>query len=100
MEKIIESNSLLAGELARRTKNVDPPSQVLLDQVQNGEPKTISNEAEPTGDGIEDSPKRNNHLPMVLGMQQPLSNAWIPTATDTTTQMRSHMPIFAAWTDA
>ncbi|KAL7611348.1 hypothetical protein Lser_V15G12637 [Lactuca serriola] len=165
VEKIIASNTLLAGELARRTK-VDPTNELLCEQPHiNGEPKTMS--SEPTinrnmldwkmtlydqngssnGVGIEgdesssklgthlsnasslvtslsssreDSPERNNNnninnnninnsnLPMVLETPPSASNflggssgggvdAWIPTAA---TQMRPHIPVFAAWTDA
>ncbi|KAI3777186.1 hypothetical protein L1987_46982 [Smallanthus sonchifolius] len=76
VERIIESNTLLAGELARRTKDPDSDpdpriNQVLPNQPQNDEPKPIT------------------------------MNTWIPTATETaTTQLRSHIPIFAAWADA
>lgn len=152
VEKIIASNTLLAGELARRTK-VDPTNELLTDQPHNGEPKTML--SEPTtnrnmldwkmtlydqngsnGGGIEgdessklgthlsnasslvtslsssreDSPERNNNnnLPMVLETPPSASNflggaaggavdAWIPTAA---AQMRPHIPVFAAWTDA
>ncbi|KAI3813419.1 hypothetical protein L1987_18141 [Smallanthus sonchifolius] len=56
----------------------------------------------------EDSPERNNILPMVL--ETPPSsaskfhgdssgNTWIPTAA-AATQIRPHIPVFAAWTDA
>ncbi|KAI3726384.1 hypothetical protein L1987_66181 [Smallanthus sonchifolius] len=78
VERIMESNTLLAGELARRTKDPDPTNQVLPNQPdQNGEPKTIENE--PTGSKA--------------------MNTWIPTAMEAT-QVRSQIPIFAAWTDA
>ncbi|KAL4568804.1 hypothetical protein LXL04_024420 [Taraxacum kok-saghyz] len=154
VEKIIASNTLLAGELARRTK-VDPTNELLADNQINGEPKTMS--SEPTnnrnmldwkmtlydhqngssnGDessklgthlsnasslvtslssSREDSPERNNNnnnLPMVLEITPPSASnflggssggggdtvdAWIPTAAS---QMRPHIPVFAAWTDA
>ncbi|XP_076921791.1 AP2-like ethylene-responsive transcription factor ANT [Bidens hawaiensis] len=63
VEKIIQSNTLLTGDLARRTKGPDPTDQWQLPQ--NGEPETI-----PTS---------------------------MPTAT---TQVRSQIPTFGAWTDA
>lgn len=149
VEKIIASNTLLAGELARRTKEVDPTNELLLDhQPHNREPKTMSSEPtnnrnmldwkmthydqNRTGPGLEgdesskhgahlsnvsslvtsvsssreDSPERTNNLPMVLEMPpsstskflgNSSANAWIPTAA---TQMRPHIPVFAAWTDA
>ncbi|GJR39487.1 AP2-like ethylene-responsive transcription factor ANT [Tanacetum coccineum] len=148
VEKIIASNTLLAGELARRTKEVDPTNELLLEQPpHNGEPKTMSSEPTnnrnmldwkmtlydqnrtgpgPEGDesskhrahlsnvsslvtsvssSREDSPEKTNNLPMVLETPPSTSkflgnssaNAWIPTAT---TQMRPHIPVFAAWTDA
>ncbi|KAI3760980.1 hypothetical protein L1987_51384 [Smallanthus sonchifolius] len=69
VERIIESNTLLAGELARRTKDPDS-DQVSPNQPQNDEPKPIT------------------------------MNTWIPTTETATTQLRSHIPIFAAWADA
>ncbi|KVI02736.1 AP2/ERF domain-containing protein [Cynara cardunculus var. scolymus] len=56
----------------------------------------------------EDSPERNNNLPMILGTPPSASKflgnsnsnssgTWIPTGT---TQLRPHIPVFAAWTDA
>ncbi|XP_071693480.1 AP2-like ethylene-responsive transcription factor ANT [Rutidosis leptorrhynchoides] len=151
VEKIIASNTLLAGELARRTKEIVPVTDdplILVDQTAHNvdQPKTMFTEPTTnrnmldwkmtlygqnvTGPGLEgdesiklgthvsnasslvtslsssreDSPERNNNnLPMVL--ETPPSdtkflagnNAWIPTAT---TQMRSQIPLFAAWTDA
>ncbi|KAL4582097.1 hypothetical protein LXL04_006637 [Taraxacum kok-saghyz] len=132
VERIMESSTLLSGELARRTK---PP--VAITEAQSGEHKTYSNDVTSDGsmlewktevydhnngggsgsgiDGDESSPiknvghgggsgeesvKRNkNTLPMVLGMP-PAMNQWIPTVAATTTQLRSHIPIFAAWADA
>ncbi|KAJ0726360.1 putative transcription factor AP2-EREBP family [Helianthus annuus] len=46
VKKIIASSTLLAGELARRTKDVDTTTELLSDQppAQNGEPKTVSTE--------------------------------------------------------
>ncbi|MFS8033125.1 putative transcription factor AP2-EREBP family [Helianthus anomalus] len=46
VKKIIASSTLLAGELARRTKDVDTTTELLPDQppAQNGEPKTVSTE--------------------------------------------------------
>ncbi|KAK9066977.1 hypothetical protein SSX86_014301 [Deinandra increscens subsp. villosa] len=67
VERIMESNTLLAGEQARRTKDPEPTNQ----PDPNGEPK------EPAGSKA--------------------MNTWIPTAT---TQVRSEIPMFAAWTDA
>lgn len=150
VEKIIASNTLLAGELARRTKEVIPTNDQLLivDQpAHNDDPKTILTEPtmnrnildwkmtlyDQNGTGArlegdessklgthlsnasslvtslsssrEDSPERNNNLPMVLETPPSASkflgsssgNTWIPTAA---TQMRPHIPVFAAWTDA
>ncbi|KVH87693.1 AP2/ERF domain-containing protein [Cynara cardunculus var. scolymus] len=146
VEKIMASNTLLAGELARRTKDPDPcTDQVLSTQTHNGqETKTISNETTTNGSMLdwkmelydqtiggggaaaleedessttrnhllitsgtgggyqEDSPK-NDNFPMVLGevAASKSMNTWIPTATATaTSQVRSHIPMFAAWTDA
>ncbi|KAI3785169.1 hypothetical protein L1987_44282 [Smallanthus sonchifolius] len=84
VERIMESNTLLAGELARRTKDPDPTNQVLPSQPdQNGEPKTIANE------------------PTSMSGSKAM-NTWIPTAMEPAapTQVRSQVPIFAAWTDA
>ncbi|KAI7747191.1 hypothetical protein M8C21_029552, partial [Ambrosia artemisiifolia] len=46
VKKIIESNTLLAGELARRTKDVDTTNEILSDQpaAETGEPKTMLTE--------------------------------------------------------
>ncbi|KAD4888301.1 hypothetical protein R6Q59_034640 [Mikania micrantha] len=77
VERIIESNTLLAGELARRSKDPDPTNQVLSIQPQNGEPKTIANE------------------PVLIPGSKAM-NTWIPAAT---TQLRSQIRMFA-WTDA
>lgn len=45
VEKIIASNTLLAGELARRTKVAEPTNELLEDQpAHNGEPKAILTE--------------------------------------------------------
>ncbi|KAJ0500061.1 putative transcription factor AP2-EREBP family [Helianthus annuus] len=92
VERIMESNTLLSGEQARRTKDPDPRNQAAPNQPHTDEPKTITNEPIAT---------------MFLGAPQPLSGSksltpWIPTATETTTTgpLRSHIPIFAAWTDA
>ncbi|KAI3712993.1 hypothetical protein L1987_71563 [Smallanthus sonchifolius] len=151
VKKIIASNTLLAGELARRTKEVDTTNELLLDQppAQN-EPKTMltehntnrnmldwkmtlydQNGPEPGLDpdessklgphlsnasslvtslssSREDSPERNNILPMVLETLPSSAskfhgdssgNTWIPT-TAAVTQIRPHIPVFAAWTDA
>ncbi|KAK9064910.1 hypothetical protein SSX86_016293 [Deinandra increscens subsp. villosa] len=153
VQKIIASDTLLAGELARRTKEVDPTAtnELLSDQLlaHNGEPKTML--TDPTADmnmldwkmtlynkktGLEGddqsakllgphssnasslatslsssqehSPERSKNLPMVLEMPPSSAskflgnssgNIWIPTAA-AATQMRTHMPVFAAWTDA
>ncbi|KAI3665631.1 hypothetical protein L6452_44260 [Arctium lappa] len=164
VEKIIASNTLLAGELARRTKEVEPSNDLLSDQItHNGDqPNTTTATAVTTtaaaatanmldwkmalydqngthGTGLEgddqssklgthlsnasslvtslsssreDSPERNNNnLPMILGTPPPppsaskflgnsnssSSGTWIPTGT---TQLRPHIPVFAAWTDA
>ncbi|KAJ9562388.1 hypothetical protein OSB04_007548 [Centaurea solstitialis] len=143
VEKIMASNTLLAGELARRTKDPDPnpcTDHVLSNQTHNGQDsRTISNETttngsmldwkmEPynqttsgpcapdegedplgpsgTGGGYQENSPEKSHFPMVLGLPPPLSlaasnsmNTWIPTAT-ARSQVRSHIPIFAAWTDA
>ncbi|XP_076960044.1 AP2-like ethylene-responsive transcription factor ANT [Bidens hawaiensis] len=89
VERIIESNTLLSGELARRTKDPDPgpTNQEVLNQPQNDEPKAITNEPAAT---------------MFLETPSKSLNTWIPTATETaaTPLIRSHMPMFAAWTDA
>ncbi|XP_024975140.1 AP2-like ethylene-responsive transcription factor ANT [Cynara cardunculus var. scolymus] len=162
VEKIIASNTLLAGELARRTKEVEPSNDLLSDQItQNGDqPNTTTaattttttanatattnmldwkmalyDQNATTGTGLEgddqssklgthlsnasslvtslsssreDSPERNNNLPMILGTPPSASKflgnsnsnssgTWIPTGT---TQLRPHIPVFAAWTDA
>ncbi|CAI9282785.1 unnamed protein product [Lactuca saligna] len=129
VEKIMESNTLLCGELARRTKAQEPMNEVVANQAHNGEHKTLSNDVTSDdsklewktevyeqnsgggvegdesstiknhGDSGEECMKRNKNLPMVLGMP-PAMNTWIPTVAATTTQLRSHMPIFAAWADA
>ncbi|KAI3824166.1 hypothetical protein L1987_05615 [Smallanthus sonchifolius] len=155
VEKIIASNTLLAGELARRTKELDPTTtnELLSDQLlaHNGEPKTIltdpitdmhmldwkmtlydQNRTGPAGlEGDESSklgphlsnasslvtslsisrehsPERNNNLPMVLEtppssaskfLGNSSGNTWVTTAA-AETQMRPHIPVFAAWTDA
>ncbi|KAL8229240.1 hypothetical protein R6Q57_014140 [Mikania cordata] len=155
VQKIIASNTLLAGELARRTKEVDPtaPNELLSDQLlaHNGEPKTMltnpttdmnmldwkmtlydQNQTGPAGlegdesskhgphlsngsslatslsSSQEHSPDRNNNLPMVLEatsssaskfLVNSSGNTWVPTAASAT-QMRPHVPVFAAWTDA
>ncbi|KAJ0692410.1 putative transcription factor AP2-EREBP family [Helianthus annuus] len=156
VEKIMASNTLLAGELARRTKEVDTTTtnELLSDQLlaHNSEPKTIlsdptadmnmldwkmtlydQNRTRPAGlegddhssklgphlsntsslvtslsSSREHSPERNNNLPMVLEtptssgsrfLGNPSGNTWVPTAV-AATQMRSHIPVFAAWTDA
>ncbi|KAI3500286.1 hypothetical protein L1887_36105 [Cichorium endivia] len=127
VERIMESSTLLGGELARRTKVPDTMNEVLCNQADNGEHKTQSSdvtsnasmlvwkteydqnsggslegdESSPIknhGGSIEESLKTNKNLPMVLGMP-PAMNTWIPTVA-ATTQLRSHIPIFAAWTDA
>ncbi|KAI7741993.1 hypothetical protein M8C21_025749 [Ambrosia artemisiifolia] len=158
VEKIMASNTLLAGELARRTKEVDTitttTNELLSDQLlaHNNEPKPIL--TEPTTDmnmldwkmtlydqnrtgppalerddqssklgphlsntsslvttlssSREHSPERNNNLPMVLEtppssasrfLGNSSGNTWVPTAS-AATQMRPHIPVFAAWTDA
>ncbi|KAK1439045.1 hypothetical protein QVD17_04860 [Tagetes erecta] len=142
VKKIIASNTLLAGELARRTKEPDTTNELISDQpqTQTGEPNTMLTEhttnrnildwkmtlydQTTTGPGLdvddssklgthvsnasslvtslsssrEDSPERDNILPMVL--ETPQASAWIPTTETTATQMRPHIPVFAAWTDA
>ncbi|KAJ9564181.1 hypothetical protein OSB04_000147 [Centaurea solstitialis] len=164
VEKIIASNTLLAGELARRTKEVEPSNDLLSDQItHNGDHQpntaTAATAAATTatattnmldwkmalydqngtnGTGLdqgdhdqstklrthlsnssslvtslsssrEESPERNNNLPMILGTppssaskflgnsNSNSSGTWIPTGT---TQLRPHIPVFAAWTDA
>lgn len=135
VEAIIASDTLLSGELAKRTKVQEEPTEHLLicdpktissepnggmlewkmelyDQnvtngsVEDNESSTIKNHLSNSSSSQEDSPKRNNDLLMVLGMPpvsgSNSSNTWIPTAaeTATTTQLRTHMPMFAAWSDA
>nr|GEU36556.1 AP2-like ethylene-responsive transcription factor ANT [Tanacetum cinerariifolium] len=74
--------------------------------VEDNESSTIKNHLSNSSSSQEDSPKRNNDLLMVLGIPSGpgsnSSNTWIPTAaeTATTTQLRTHMPMFAAWSDA
>nr|XP_043614700.1 AP2-like ethylene-responsive transcription factor AIL1 [Erigeron canadensis] len=92
VEKIIESNTLLAGEEARRTKVTDPTNHDIPNQLQAIPDEDTTNEC---GSQLQDSPKRNNNLPMVLG------NTWIPPSMElATTQLKSHVPIFASWSDA
>ncbi|KAK9052511.1 hypothetical protein SSX86_029140 [Deinandra increscens subsp. villosa] len=152
VKKIIASSTLLAGELARRTKEVEPTNELLLDQppAQNDEPKTVLTEQTAnrnmldwkmtlydqngTGSGLdvddqssklgthlsnasslvtslsssrEDSPERNNILPMVLEtppssaskfLGNSSGNTWIPTTAAAATQMRSHIPITFSFT--
>ncbi|PWA89899.1 aintegumenta [Artemisia annua] len=135
VEAIIASDTLLSGELAKRTRVQEEPAEhlqicdpktissepnggmlewkmELYDQnitngsVEDNESSTIKNHLSNSSSSQEDSPKRNNDLLMVLGMPpvsgSNSSNTWIPTAaeTATTTQLRTHMPMFAAWSDA
>ncbi|KAL8266188.1 hypothetical protein R6Q59_003532 [Mikania micrantha] len=154
VKKIIACNTLLAGELARRTKEADTTNELLLDQppaqIGDPEPKTMLTEhntnrnmldwkmtlydQDGTGPGLdvddqtskhathlsnasslvtslsssrEDSPERNKMIPMVLEtppssaskfLGNSSGNAWIPAAA--AAQIRTHIPVFAAWTDA
>ncbi|XP_071704308.1 AP2-like ethylene-responsive transcription factor ANT [Rutidosis leptorrhynchoides] len=155
VEKIIASNTLLAGELARRTKEVIVTNNQLLSvdpTAHNEEPKTMFTELtanrnmldwkmtlyDQNGTGStlegdesssklethlsnasslltslstsrEDSPERSNGGGLSMVLETPSSsaskflgnssgdNTWIPTETN---QMRTQIPVFAAWTDA
>ncbi|XP_076934121.1 AP2-like ethylene-responsive transcription factor ANT [Bidens hawaiensis] len=129
VQKIIASNTLLAGELARRTKEVDTTTELLSDQLppaQNGGPKSILtehatnknrldwtmtlNSQTGTGPGldVDESSKLGAHLSNASSLVTSLSSSHEDSPDGNninqmvlgTPQMRPHIPVFASWIDA